>query len=832
MANPWRPPVLIAGIALVVSALHLASASAAVYHVDASAGVDGPSCGSSTLPCATIQQAVDLAVEGDWVLVAQGIYVGAEECPIGAPPGVPTVLCVQKQLTIVGGFDPPSDNWLVPDPELNPTIIDGQNLRRGVVVNRPEAGLRMEGFTIRSGLADTGGNAFGGGMWVVLAGRGLTLKDTTFLDNTARAGLGKQAGGGGLAVQGDASVALQVSLERVRFESNDSFGGGEDVFGSGLGGGLHVDHASLTGFDIELINNLAAGSHNSDGLGGGASFSFGALVALERVLAIGNVARGGEARSGFGGAIFSEGNLAVASEVTELILTDAELRNNRAEGGGGATPSGAGGGALLADTASATLDRVSVLENNAIGGRDLGGSVAAFAGGGGVFFWASTPGMNPDFTVQNSVIAKNVSEGTQGGGGGLRLLGATASVVHTTVAENQHIGSGLGHGINAGPAPPAKPAHVSLEDSVVAGHAAGEAVFLQSLSETVYATGTFAGNHFAGNDSDRCNPEGPLCTDDSPAANWNGWGPGGGNSSGPLDFFVDAPAADFHLNGRTPPTDSAVNSTESVDLDGAIRDSNPDIGADEYGANAYRLVVHKRGLGSGSVFSDVPGIDCGVACNAFFPSSQTVVLTATPVAGSTFTGFTGTPDCSDGAVSMSSEIECDAKFAPSGPAKLIVEKRTIPAGRADTFTFTGDVVGSIADGQQLVVSSLEPGAYSITETDHALFELSAIACDDEDSPTPSSTNLTAHTATVALDPGETVTCVFTNTLTSCSAGEADLDLPSQTVENNQVFQACNSITAGPFVVGSTGSVTLEALEIVLREGFEVIGELAAVLNVP
>lgn len=58
------------------------------------------------------------------------------------------------------------------------------------------------------------------------------------------------------------------------------------------------------------------------------------------------------------------------------------------------------------------------------------------------------------------------------------------------------------------------------------------------------------------------------------------------------------------------------------------------------------LTVTTDGDGSGVVTSNPPGIDCGATCTETFAQPTSVTLTATPAAGSTFTGWSGGGTCS------------------------------------------------------------------------------------------------------------------------------------------------------------------------------------------
>jgi hypothetical protein len=55
------------------------------------------------------------------------------------------------------------------------------------------------------------------------------------------------------------------------------------------------------------------------------------------------------------------------------------------------------------------------------------------------------------------------------------------------------------------------------------------------------------------------------------------------------------------------------------------------------------LKVSKRGKGSGTVMGSLDGISCGSACAANYMPTTSIVLTAQPDAGSTFTGWTKCP---------------------------------------------------------------------------------------------------------------------------------------------------------------------------------------------
>src|SRR6185295_18857056 len=86
------------------------------------------------------------------------------------------------------------------------------------------------------------------------------------------------------------------------------------------------------------------------------------------------------------------------------------------------------------------------------------------------------------------------------------------------------------------------------------------------------------------------------------------------------------------------------------------------------------------GTCSGTVTSSPAGINCGATCSAPFASGQVVSLTATPAAGSTFAGWTGDADCTDGSVTMSAARNCTATFNLLPPNTVTVTKSGTGSG--------------------------------------------------------------------------------------------------------------------------------------------------------
>gem|GEM_PF-4028718 len=101
-------------------------------------------------------------------------------------------------------------------------------------------------------------------------------------------------------------------------------------------------------------------------------------------------------------------------------------------------------------------------------------------------------------------------------------------------------------------------------------------------------------------------------------------------------------------------------------------------------------------------------------------------------------------------------------FRNSHTGRLIVTKQTLPDGDPTAFGFTTTATGagtfSLTDGAT-ESRAVAPGTYTATETANAGWELASLVCDDTDSTIDKPTGI----ATFRVAPGETVTCVYTNT---------------------------------------------------------------------
>jgi hypothetical protein len=124
--------------------------------------------------------------------------------------------------------------------------------------------------------------------------------------------------------------------------------------------------------------------------------------------------------------------------------------------------------------------------------------------------------------------------------------------------------------------------------------------------------------------------------------NTGAWVPFGGNSDTEVDFQV-------------------ATSCQAASLIG-----DPEGAKNVCGGSS--LSVSMSGTGTGHVLSNPVGIDCPGDCGESFSSGTQIQISASPSPGSTFSGWSGDPDCADGSVTMNGNRSCSATFMATTPA--------------------------------------------------------------------------------------------------------------------------------------------------------------------
>lgn len=607
-------------------ALALPAAGGAAVHYVAPGGVNTGDCTQPASPCAHPQRAVLNSSPGDEIRVAGGTYLfspGALDTCGPSPPaalGAPAIVCVvNRQLTIRGGYSP--DDWTRPWAGGTPTVFDGENLRRGVVVARTASptSLVLEAVTIRRGrgvahVGESPPNSFGGGMEAIQAN--LTLRAVLFEDNsvvgTASSGdMAWDAAGGGLALRSPlGQQASTANLEDVLFFGNSSIGGTNTGVsgrsGYGHGGGLFTYGYQVTGTRLEFEGNEAHGGAASasdgrasdgrqgDGLGGALSCELGSQVTLTGSRIVQNLAAGGAASpslagalasGAFGGGLFGEGDVSFPTAIT---LIDTEIAGNQAVGGAARSGGLSRGGGLMVQEASLDLERSRVIDNRAQGGAGnasgsgtcSAGEAARGAADGGGLTASRLTAANVQTVLRNGIVAANSAAMgatgciTGGGGGGLAFQGLTAQLTHLTVAGNQVETFMVGQGllVFGSPFSGVPGATVHFDFGVLADHTA-----VSDAAAHVQASATGSGELQFG----------PTLV----ASNFQDVAGGGvvlglGNlvsAASPRFAAPGAPSYDYHLEPDSQAVDAATGSAETVDFEGQSRAETRDLGGDELG---------------------------------------------------------------------------------------------------------------------------------------------------------------------------------------------------------------------------------------------------------
>lgn len=231
--------------------------------------VDG-SCPGGTF--CTIQSAIDAAAIGDTILVRPGTYT---ENLGGFPNGT---------ITIRSDAD---GNASTMDPSPADTIIDGNAM--GSVVQITVGSPVLEGFTLRNGNANQGGDIDGGGILIDSASP--TIRNNVIKSNSAN-----QNGGGISCVGGTPRIEGNVIEGNVNNGGNSEHGGGgifcrntnaiiegnviRNNTGSRQGGGIKL----RDGGNATIVQNIIMGNSASEGGAGISCYASSPLISGNRIL--------------------------------------------------------------------------------------------------------------------------------------------------------------------------------------------------------------------------------------------------------------------------------------------------------------------------------------------------------------------------------------------------------------------------------------------------------------------------------------------------------------------------------------------------------------------
>lgn len=399
--------LLVVVISLVGGASTVQAAPDVIYvDLDATGGANnGTSWGDAFVD---LQSALAVAVAGDEIWVAEGVYYPA---PPASSRG--STFQLKSGVAIYGGFDGSESNRDERDWMSHVTVLDGDIDRNGSLddgnVHHVVTGSATDSSAVLDGFTITGGNANissynwnqGGGLYS--NGGSPTLSNLLFSGNAAPVTGGS---GGGMLSSGGGSP----TLTNVTFSDNSGYaGGGMRISGgsptltevtfannsaTGWGGGL-VNDGATTMIDVTFTGNSAADN------GGGMTNMGGSGATLIDVTFTANTA-------GRGGGMFIQNSI--------LTLFNVVFYNN--------TATTWGGGMLIISSASPTLINVTFSANDAgVGGGAIRNTQSSSPILTNTILWGNTPAPEPISNDLSSTIAvtNSIVQGGYTGEGNLDL---------------------------------------------------------------------------------------------------------------------------------------------------------------------------------------------------------------------------------------------------------------------------------------------------------------------------------------------------------------------------------------------------------------------------
>lgn len=544
--------LLVFGLLLILQGTPL-PASAASSNLFVKPGAAG-SC-TQYNPC-NLNDALSIANDNDTIYLYRGTYTGSGDA----------VITVTKSITIFGGWDGAASGLIVRDPNLYPTTIDGQNVRRGIYMKGKNLispiAVTIDGIIVTGGNANTvsdtpgrGGGIYGLNITPILSSNILT---NNIAGPAITDGLGQ---GGGVFLDNIAGSAVITGNHVISNAANTN--------GLGYGGGIFL----ASGINAQVANNQIISNTGSitggTGFGGGITFMSSDSIKLTGNWIESNIAQGGTASyyGSYGGGIYCNGS-------DDAFIDDNQLTHNIAS----ALVNGAGGAIALDDCDNAIITQNEIAANfgatgsSSSGGR--GGGISSYdsqnveiksnkllsntaainTGWGGAVYLTR----NTSFTMTNNIIADNNATYQ---GGGLAFETVDSQAVTGTIINNTFVSNNSGTGMGRIAIYVNEP-DVSLEliNNIFSDHTYG--VYVDSgstvnLDHTLFYSNSVSDTGGAGTiiNTNSITGQDPLLDDDC------------------------------HLLTGSPAIDAGVTILWiTTDIDGHFRPQGPayDIGADEY----------------------------------------------------------------------------------------------------------------------------------------------------------------------------------------------------------------------------------------------------------
>lgn len=175
----------------------------------------------------------------------------------------------------------------------------------------------------------------------------------------------------------------------------------------------------------------------------------------------------------------------------------------------------------------------------------------------------------------------------------------------------------------------------------------------------------------------------------------------------------------------------------------------------------------------------------------------------------------GSTDLKSNSFSIGKGENVTCTFTNTKAGAIIIKKEMV--GGTDSFDFTGapswlDKTLSAANNWTWTFDNVTPKSgipYKISENPKTGWDLTGLSCDDGTSSQPSVIDPTSgNTLDIYVDPGETVTCTFTNTKHATITVHKITD----PADDPQSFPVSIATTSGQIIGATTGSITTSSDE--------------------